>query len=508
MERNRFLQFALVVFALVAVATAAVLYGVSGMRSTTVHAAGKLAPQPIQYPAFPVPAAVIRAWIATNNTTAMRQHAWNLWKGISAITPETQGYPVWETWYSGPEIGNQANGTCASPKLVDLLSGSERSVGLPKHDFQVPEQFHHNRFARKSLSAETAGTTVTVPLEVTVKFDSDYAQFVMNHQYCDSSTLWKLQEGWGTQPLTNRHIQDFPKTAIGLKPTFEFVNGPGHNGGITLVNYWKGDLTTGPNNSTNPEFPTPDTWTQCVVVNTGADQVIPSGLHCAVTNASAPISPSGTVGIDQFYHFQLTDDEATAVCAQIGGGSSCPVQKGDYAILAGMHMSTKEDADWTWQTFWWNYGTSFPYGPPPANIPAPFNHYAMAEGYSMTTQNNPKGPNTLAYNPYLETGLGPTVHGVNSTCLSCHIVASLGNNPNSNAQSPPPDSPNSGSGYPAFYSGQIYDYHLTNRTAQINFYDCMTTTDTSWFVQGFAGSGPNNQPPCVLTSVVKKPVKH
>ncbi len=506
-KRRHFEQRVLAVFALASVVTVGVAYSVTSLRNNTVHAAGRLAPQPIQYPGFPVPAARIQAWIATNNTAAMRQHAWNLWKGINVTTPESQGFPVWETWYSGPEIGNQADGTCASESLTQLLNGPERSVGQPLHDFQVPEQFHHNPFVRRKLGAANAGT-VTVLEEVTVKFDADYAQFVLNNHYCDSSTLWKLQQSWGTQPLVNRHIKEFPRTAIGLKPTYEFVNGPNHNNGITLVNYWNGDLTTGPQNSTNPEFPTPDTWKQCVVVNTGSGSV-PSGLQCAVTDNSGDISPSGVVGIDQFYHFPISGAEATAVCQQnqVPAGQ-CPLQAGDYAILVGMHMSTKEDKDWTWQTFWWNYGSTFPYGPPPAGIPAPFNHYAMSDGYSMTVRNNPNGPNTLAYNPYLETGLGPTVHGVNSTCLSCHTVASLGNNPNSNTQTPPPGSPNSGSGYPAFNSGQIYYYTVWNRTAQVAFYDCMTTTDTSWFVQGFAGNGPSNQPPCVLTSAVRKPMKH
>lgn len=498
----------LLVSTLVVAAVTAALIAVSTRREAPVQAAAKLAPQPIQYPGFPVPAAVIEGWIATNNTDAMRQHAWDLWGGINAITPQTQGWPIWETWYSGSEIGNQNSGTCAGAGPVAMLSGAARSAGRPVHDFQVPEQFHHGRFARRNPAAAAAAAgPVFVPLQVTVKFDSDYAQFITRNHYCDSTTLWKLQESWGTQPLMNRHIQPFPNTAIGLKPVFEFVNGPTHNNGITLVNYWKGDLSSGPSNSTNAQFPTPDTWTQCVVVNTGSGEP-PSGLQCAVTNAPQAISPSGVVGIDQFYHFQLSAAEANSVCVQIGTPTNCSVQQGDFAILTAMHMSTKEDTNWTWQTFWWNYGTEFPYGAPPASILAPFNHYAMSAGYSMTVQNNPEGPNTLAYNPYLETGLGPTVHGVNSTCLSCHAVASFGNNPNSNSSNPPPDSPNSGSGYPAFYPGQIYDYPVTNRAAQLAFYDCMTTTDTSWFLQGFAGNGPQKQPPCVLTAVAHKKPAH
>ncbi len=514
MKRIDFRQRVFVAFALVAVATVGAVFAVAALRGKTVHAAVGLAPQPIQYPGFPVPAATIEHWIATNDTAAMRQHAWDLWKGINAITPETNGLPVWETWYSGPEIGNQSAGTCAPSSLPALLGGPQRSVGQPVHDFQVPEQFHHGRFARQrvglAFAGAAAGAPVSVPLEVTVKFDASYAQFVLDNQYCDSKTLWDLQESWGTQPLVNRHIKPFPNTAIGLKPTYEFVNGPDHDNGITLVNYWSGDLTTGPKNSTNPVFPTPDTWTQCVVVNTGSSQP-PPDLQCAITNAPGPVSPSGVVGIDQFYHFQLSEADAQNVCAQLGSSGPCPVQAGDYAILVGMHMSTKEDTDWTWQTFWWNYGSTFPYGPPPADIPAPFNHYAMAEGYSMTVEDKPNGPNTLAYNPYLETGLGPTVYGTNSTCMSCHMVASLGNNPNSNAPAPPQDSPNSGSGYPAFYAGKIYApwvqnyyYRVTNPVAQIAFYDCMTTTDTSWFVQGFAVNPPPNQPPCVLTTGARK----
>jgi len=114
-----------------------------------------------------------------------------------------------------------------------------------------------------------------------------------------------------------------------------------------------------------------------VVVNSGSSAT-PSGLTCP--NGGVP---AGTIGLDKFFNFALSKEEAKSICS-IQPVGNCPVQEGDFALLVAMHVSTKEDDNWTWQTFWWNYNQPFPYGAPPADVPAPFNNYAMCTAYSMT----------------------------------------------------------------------------------------------------------------------------
>jgi hypothetical protein len=469
-------------------------------RLHSVHAAGNLTPQPIQFPGFPVAASTINGWVSVGNQSAIRTHGWNIWAGLSAITSASQGLPIYETWYSNTEVQQGPPVQAAATRFTVL-----RSAGHPIHNFQVPEQLHHARLHTAGLAfvpAAAAPVDVHAQILVTTQFDADYAQSVWSNTYQNPATVWNLQANWGTiTPVSARVIKPFAAPSISTKPVYQFVNGPRHNNGLTTVKYWLGDLTTGPTHSTNRAFPTPDTWNQCVVVNTGSAPN-PGNLTCFGTSTPA----SGMVPVSKFYNYVLTAAEATNACAQLGLPSPCAIQAGDYAILVAMHVSTRENDNWTWQTFWFNYNQPFPYGAPPANVSAPFNSYAMCSGYSMTTRppNSPRGTNTECYNPYLETGLGPTVLGTKSNCMSCHMVASIGNNPNDGKAQP---SSRNSFGYPTFAAGTA-NISVSNPSDDKVFFDCQTTTDFSWFLANYvAGQTPNNQAPCVLTSLPKPPLR-
>lgn len=474
----------------------------SALSLRAVHAAGASGPQPIQFPGFPYKAAVIDGWVATGNTAAMRRHGWDLWAGLSAITSNTGGQPTYETWYNASQVqsGPQQANALAVPQ------GSDHA----EHQFAVPEQFHHRRFPGAVHALVAGATDVHAQTLVTTKFNAEYAQSIWSNNYQTPATVWNLQASWGQRPVSQRIIQPFTPPSISLKPTYQFVNGPNHNNGLTTIKYWLGDLTTGPTNSSNPQYPDPTTWNQCVVVNTGSAPN-PGNLTCFGTNTLA----NGMVPVSQFYNYQLSATEAASACAQLNSPQTpmnCDptngdIRGGDYAILVGMHVSTKENANWTWQTFWWNYNQPFPYGAPPSNVPAPFSSYAMCTGYSMTVNppNSPSGVNTQCYNPYLETGLPAPIHGIKSDCMSCHSVASIGNNPNSLSQQP--ISPRNSGGYLTYVSGTSY-VSVWNRRDDRDFFDCQTTTDFSWFLANLvAGSTPSNQAPCVLTAAQKNDKK-
>jgi hypothetical protein len=88
--------------------------------------------------------------------------------------------------------------------------------------------------------------------------------------------------------------------------------------------------------------------------------------------------------------------------------------------------------------------------------------------------------------------------------MSCHSVASIGNNPNSLANAL---SPRNSFGYPTFASGTAYISVLNPADDKV-FFDCQTTNDFSWFLAlTVQGGTPKVQAPCVLTAVRKPPVK-
>jgi hypothetical protein len=457
----------------------------------SVHAAGPqapppppLAPQPINLPGFPVPAATIDGWVSTNDQTAIRQHGWALWQGITSITPGSQGWPVFDTWYTDTEV---EAGRPSSPKSA--LFRATRAKGRPTHHFEGFEQFHHATIlGKKTGPAKLLIGVAQGGLQVIGfnKFDADYANFVWNNNYNTAAGLWKVQNSWpvGTPPA-KRMITPFVNTAISLKPVFQVVNGPKHNGGLTVLPYWLGDLTSGPGNSSNSANPTFGTWNQCVAVYTTStaptSQIVPT---CANGKPA-----SGFVSVKEFFNFGLTADEAKSICATQPDVQPCPVKQGDFAILVAMHMTTRENSNWTWQTFWWNYKQPFPYGAPPASIPKPFNNYAMCTAYSMTTDppNSLNGKNVLCYNPYLETGL-PGVVGTQSNCMSCHNTAAYGNNPNN------PPVTNTAfvqptTNYPSFLNMSNYISPTDPYDADY-YYACNTKTDFSWFLAGLVAGGP------------------
>jgi hypothetical protein len=475
----------------------------------SVHAASgpsdpPLKPQPISLPSqpptspgsFPVTSTTIDGWVSTNDQAAIRQHGWALWQGITSLTKGSLGWPVFDTWYTDAEV---RAGHPSSPKSA--LFQATRSNGRPTHHFEGFEQFHHQKVVgKKTVQAKlqigiAAGGQQVIGFN---KFNADYADFVWNNNYNTATGLWNVQNSWpvGT-PAAQRTITPFVNTAISLKPVYQVVNGPKHSGGITVLPYWLGDLTSGPWNSNNQANPTFGTWNQCVVVYTTptapTSQAIPS---CANGKPA-----SGFVSVKEFFNFALTADEAKGICSNAIGQpdiSNCKVQQGDFAILVAMHMSTREDSNWTWQTFWWNYNQPFPYGAPPASIQKPFNNYAMCTAYSMTTNppNSLDGKKVLCYNPYLETGL-PGVVGTQSNCMSCHTTAGYGNNPN-NLPGATANTVEVNPNYPSFL--HMSDFITPSDTDDANYYyACNTKTDFSWFLAALVAPGtgaPTNNTPC------------
>ena len=140
---------------------------------------------------------------------------------------------------------------------------------------------------------------------------------------------------------------------------------------------------------------------------------------------------------------------------------------GDFVILLGVHVSTRETTRWTWQSFYWSPNPDNPLFPSSSviasgrgttsGLDAASKHYAVSIGYSMLSPAAPlnldlsKGEVTqnrgsvYALNPYIEGtfppntfanqkqiydqhGLGglfkaQNVDGISSSCMGCHSQA-------------------------------------------------------------------------------------
>jgi hypothetical protein len=351
------------------------------------------------------PKGEIDGWVRQNNVGAMIEHAWELWGGLtSEITGNVGGqpmkFPTFETWVDEFTVFPQPSRLAAASSLSTETAATPHE---PAHRFTRPKQLLRRRAAAHTR-ARAAAPTPEVPRVVTVKYTREIYDNVWANGYNQTAVMKALNDSWGTTKLADRKVHDFDDKSIMLKPTYQIVSGSE----ATLVNYW-----AGPAASSNPSAPGFESWTNKMLV-------VPPG----VATAQAVGVPA--VPVDQFYHFRLNAREADF----INGLNQGTFKAGDYAILVAMHVSSREIDNWTWQTFWWSIDK--PHIPESVRdrVPAPFDHYDVAVGYSFTTgPDSVSGLNVVCFNPYLEadfdnsTFASPGQLGIESNCMSCHRAA-------------------------------------------------------------------------------------
>jgi hypothetical protein len=400
-------------------------------KDDTTPAAGGanvVIPQPLAYAAFPVDSNTINGWIAAVDTVSIRQHAWELWAGLTAMTDQVylgDTLPVYETWLSRFEVyGNLAG--------VNRQTIGTQGRTLDR-GFHSPVQFHHPG----SLAGAGGGSGSAEQDEQVVagvKYNMASAYHVWNHNYTDSARLTALNDSFPAAPVAARNIVPFPDSAIATKPVYWIVA----DSGLTVMPYWNG-----PAASTDPATPTPSTWTQFVAVdptNSMGDTTV------TVQGPGGASYQAQVIHLSQFYSFALGQDEVNDIITVDTATGSTPldleiandsiavlingqqsnqqVAVGDMGVLVAMHVSTKEIGNWAWQTFWWipNAQSNPLATDKPASVQGPFRNFAMQQAYYMTVPSGPTaGQNQVAFNPYLETAF--TNSGIVSNCMSCHRTA-------------------------------------------------------------------------------------
>lgn len=427
----------------------------------------------------PTPGYVIEQWAASGNTPMMRAHGWDIWTAMSQ--PSGQMYtavtggaavnlPVWDTWQTDNEIFNT--------KTTVTAKSGKRTL----HAFHLAhQQIHH-----LSPNAEP-DNAVAISFN---KFDPTAAAFILTKQtaphggttaYAINSQagLADLNATWpDTTPVGTRAIKDFPLTAIETKPVFFGVLA----GTLTAVPLWQGA-----EQATNHKNPTPDTWFSCVLVDsTNADTSIRAATAAEIAAATIPSnfncdkSKLQYAPMSLFYPVQLDAADAKGFNDLQGTTTETglTLSSGDYAVLTAMHVNTKEMNRWTWQTFYWQGNGQFDVGWPgslgdvPGGLAAPWSSYAMCTAYDQVIA----GQRVTCFNPFLETSPG-IPDGINSNCVSCHGMASVGGTATS---------PTTGIYPPIYTDNNVFKI-------PVDFSDPLlfggrTKTDFSWAVAG-GGSG-------------------
>ncbi len=456
---------------------------------------------------FPLPQSTIERWIAEDNQVAIRQRAWALWQAMTSpsgvMYPTFSGHinlPIWETWWGANELfPTNLNPGCSSETLVEMAARPRTTLRA----FIDPNQFSHGRRQRVGADATTATSTNRSASGLRVfsfnKFNGDYATYVNtpvggptvpaklppfpSQTYClrNANDLMALAYAFYAVNIAlsesppngitvnpeipagpqARNPRGFPAGAISTKPVMGVVK----KEGFTVLPVWQG-----PANSTAFYAPIPNTWKTCVVIQ-GNKREVPAGVPNPGT------FPKGTLTygcqtyswglLSELYSFQMTANEAKEFNSATNETGSNPLGTtalpGDYAVLFGMHVTTKETPQWTWQTYYWQPGETPNRYPgskadQPDSLPSPWNNYAMCTGFSETTPAN-SANRTICFNPYLETSSGIPA-GLSSNCMSCHSVAQVQPGPPQQNELPSWLAFTTGPGaiYPPYYTSPIQRY--------------------------------------------------
>lgn len=448
--------------------------------------AAGIVPEPI--PAgfdFPTDRNALQKLVDANDVPAMRHHGWNLWAGMTSDSNSSlrgATLPVWETWLA---TAATFNGPPANEAEI---------AQAPKREFVQPAQFAHNTVPDSQAEMMVVGFNKFNPAMVDYVWSPHQSPNLPGREllYYSQQSLTALNDAWpASTAIADRKVQDAPQYAMELKPVFMWVSATKP----TALPFWQGpSASTDPNCAPGvlgsiddlkdptgkpvpPCQPTSNTWTHCTILDPDAagtplspateEQFAAADLSqatsCTVENALYG-------SLDLIYHFELDETEAGAMSAlQPFAGN---VAAGDYGVLVAIHVNTKEIEEWTWQTYWWQGGTSPPDNFPgdlanmTDNVQGPWRNYAMCTAYSQTTAPGNQGQMNVCFNPYLEPSLPD---GIRSNCVTCHSMARF---PNPGEASP--------EDYPQDYA-QPVDY------GDPAIFGGNTKTDFSWAVAEKAG---------------------
>lgn len=423
---------------------------------------------------FPEDSTTLNGWITSNDTKKIHEHAWGIWTGLTSPSNQNAGDQpllVYETWLSPSE-------------MIDSIKGLpvRRSNRI---NLRFPNQFEH---------ARAKGDTVNSVIFETVAYSPAAATHAISNKLFMATTL----HGYAQAGL--KGIPDFPNSAITIKPVYKILPASSmKDQSLFAISTWHGTIAK------LDSFSEPE-WKTIVYIDL-KNQGKGDGKQMKYTDPHKlpEATPDVTYNLNDFIHFRLNKEDVHYFQQELteNAGNQFTAGVGDIAVLVGMHVTTKENKRWTWQTFWWAPDANTPPAPSskaiadarPAQLKGAPRHYAMAVAYYMVDPKEPyaaesvAGHPNYAFNPYLEAGFGPatfnpdqklsfiktpkgdtipTYVGVRTNCMSCHSMATVNptllNNPNGNSSTQ-----YVGNSYVSLYAPQ---------------YQGQLTLDFAWSIQG------------------------
>jgi hypothetical protein len=435
----------------------------------------------------------VQGWVHQQGGDRMRLHAWCLFAGLNQVSKpngpfnwqrwktSTQAFPYqYNPWkgVAGQALPNRPV-TLNSRNFANAKLGGPNPINNPAPAYPV----------NPAVVTKYKNSTCLAPLpnkkglpwyqlKDGARMQSNGDIMVAGVIYNDAAIDWilgKTNAGLGP-PLydavtlngllpTNKNdppkaIPEFPASAIVLKPMFW----PVKKGGFTALPVWDWNAHK-PGSPTDGQYAGYEMqkfWTRAVAITDLLNPTPPSTIRYLYgvydsTDPNAkqigPITYNKTdfqvVSVNDFYHRQLNEAELSALstCDRALLDASAywaygqPFEPGDYVVLVAMHIITKEQPNWTFQSLWYHPDADksdtyrFAKDRPAATTnlkDKTFRHYYLTTTYGVTqsTTRNYNGnyyapSNTqsgaavwpVAYNPYIELAAS---HPITTNCMNCH----------------------------------------------------------------------------------------
>ena len=330
---------------------------------------------------------------------AQRRHAWQL---LGELSQSDHGSPRFQRWHGESEL---------------FADSSTAALGI--QGFSAPP--HAATAANGGNAAESADIPV---ISYTLYSTAAYAH-IRRHGLNRIAALRRLRtEGPhdGSYP-EDRAVPSFPPASMVLKSVWW----PIAHDAVTALPVWDAQ--------DNPPQPTGNgytTWKRVVAVVPAAH---PQHATRNVSFMGQSFAATPTVGLDEFYH--VTVDAALAERLMAGSEArraillalGRPLVAGDYLLLVGANLATKEIPDWIWIAYWWSdRPTEGPFALGRSDrLPPPWRNYLMQVAFDAVQPREADGGAHICFNPWLEGRFpdGGQGGGRVSNCQACHARASF-----------------------------------------------------------------------------------
>jgi hypothetical protein len=339
---------------------------------------------------------------ALRNSGGLRSQRCHVWSTIAHVTRPmaVQGQPLFESWYGEDEV-------FASDSVKQGPKGIRGFSRVSPADDGVAAQ-----------SADAPILTYTL-------YNAAAYNHIRRNRLQLRSELETLRKT-GTADATfagNRSVPAFPSQAIVLKTAWWPV--AQHN--YTALPVWDPELNP-PRYRGNGYIG----WRRVVAVD--PDNRSRAATTVSIDFAGRSFPNARRVALESLYHVvvdaelagRTMRDKDARKAALIALGR--PLQEGDFLVLVGAHLATREIPDWVWGTFWWHDRPDL--GPfamdRPSELKPPWRNYLMQAALDADKPAAADGGPHICFNPWLEGRFPDGGHGggVTSNCVSCHRRAS------------------------------------------------------------------------------------